>query len=145
MMRLTCVLISAFASLLVGVVPPKAQPRVLDPLAQANRVLDIFEAEGAKAFADALAEATANSEVSGLQAYLTPFERRRAKFRAVAVDRNYGGAIRQIVIYQYMLNEQHPFLYFRFIYKMTDEGWRLTNFAFDAETGQPFPPKYNIN
>ncbi|MGO4526864.1 hypothetical protein AB4097_18650 [Microvirga sp. 2MCAF35] len=123
-----------------------AQTRTDNPVYHANQLLDVLERDGAKAVSDTLGEALENKDAaSAIQSILTPMEKRKAKFRAVALDRDYGGAVRQIIVYQYMLSEQFPFIYFRFVYKMTDQGWRMSHFSVDSENSQPFPSKYDIN
>ena len=124
----------------------QAQFRTDNPVNHANQLLDTLEKDGAKALTEALGEGLQNKDAAaGLLPILSPIEKRKAKFRGIAIDRNYGGAVRQIVVYNYMLTEQHPFIYFRFVYKMTDTGWRMSNFSVDTENSQAFPPKYGID
>lgn len=131
------------ASLSIG--PVAAQERTADPIAHANGLLDTLATNGVQAFTEQLGTAIGNKEVTAYQAQFAPFEKRKAKFRGVALDRNYGSVIRDIIIYQYMIVDHLPFMYFRFTYKMTEEGWRLTNFRLDAEASQPFPAIYGVH
>lgn len=145
-MRFVGILASLFISLLISAASAHAAARTADPLEFSNQFLDILEKDGAKPLADTLAEALDNRDAAtALQSILNPIEKKKAKFRAIALDRNYGGAIRQIIVYQYMLTELYPFIYFRFVYKMTDTGWRLSHFSVDTENSQPFPAKYGID
>jgi hypothetical protein len=126
--------------------PLQAQPRTDNPVYHANQLLNVLEKEGATAFAKAVitaldSKASEDAIISNMQ----PLEKRTPKFRAVALDRNYGDAVRQIIIYQYMLTENHPFSYFRFVYKMTDTGWRITAIRFNTENTQLFPEEYGID
>lgn len=145
-MRFVGITSSLVISFLVGTTPVNADSRTTDPAGYSNQLLEVLEKDGAKALADTLAEALDNKDAAtALQSILNPMEKRKAKFRAIALDRDYGGAVRQIIVYQYMLTEQYPFIYFRFVYKMTDAGWRMSNFSVDTENSQPFPTKYGID
>ena len=52
-------------------------------------------------------------------------------------DKDYNGALRQIVYYTYV--ENFGFVYFRFSFKMTSRGWYLTNFLFKESSDELFP------
>jgi hypothetical protein len=139
-------LFSALAGTFLLVSVPLQAETTNDPVRHAGQLLDLLETEGAKAFSTAVAEALDNNSAAvAIDGLVGPIEKRKAKFRGVALDRNYGNAVRDVIIYEYMRAEQFPFLYFRFVYKMTDTGWRMTHASFDTEAPMPFPPKYKID
>ncbi|SFL90904.1 hypothetical protein SAMN03159423_4346 [Bradyrhizobium sp. NFR13] len=73
-----------------------------------------------------------------LERGLKAFEGRKFDFGKKVYDKDYGGALRQIIHYAYF--EKTGFIYFRFTYKMTSRGWYLTNFLF-KDAGQDLFPK----
>lgn len=118
---------------------------VSDPVANVNRLSGVLETAGASAFGQEIAKAIGNPEAKTLEQHLAFLEKKKSTFSAIAHDRDYGGAVRQIVQYHYGLSDNHPFIYFRYVYKQTGEGWRMTNFSFESEGQLPFPSKYGIN
>jgi hypothetical protein len=71
---------------------------------------------------------------------LQVFESRKVDFMKKAIDKDYNGALRQIVYYSYL--EGIGFVYFRFNFKMTSTGWILANFSFKDETNELFPKDF---
>jgi hypothetical protein len=69
---------------------------------------------------------------------LKHFAGRKFDFGRKVYDKDYGGALRQIIYVAYF--EKTGFIYFRFTYKMTSRGWYLTNFLF-KDGGQELFPK----
>jgi hypothetical protein len=118
---------------------------VSDPVANINRLSGVLEMSGASEFGEEIAKAIGNPEAKNLHQHLAFLERKKSAFSAIAYDRVYGGAVRQIVQYHYGLSESHPFIYFHYVYKQTGEGWRMTQFSFESETQRTFPSKYGIN
>lgn len=55
-------------------------------------------------------------------------------------DKDYAGALRQIVYYSYF--KDFGFVYFRFTFKMTSTGWLFTNFYFKEATQELFPKEF---
>jgi hypothetical protein len=56
------------------------------------------------------------------------------------VDRDFNGALRQIIYYAYV--ENVGFVYFRLNFKITSTGWILANFNFKGETNELFPKDF---
>lgn len=123
--------------------PPRGQP-VSDPLGAARQLSGTLEAEGAKAFTEGLASALGNPEARALGEKFAVIEKKKADVSSIVFDKTYGDAIRVIVQYQNGLSAEHPFVYFKFVYKRTGSGWVLTNFDFDDEAFQAFPQKFAI-
>ncbi|MFL6824760.1 MAG: hypothetical protein ACJ8FA_19535 [Xanthobacteraceae bacterium] len=71
---------------------------------------------------------------------LQVFEGRSLDFAKKVIDKDYNGALRQIVYYSYL--EGLGFVYFRFNFKMTSTGWVLANFSFKDETNELFPKDF---
>ncbi len=63
-------------------------------------------------------------------------------YRKKVVDKDYAGALRQIVHYAFI--KDVGFVYFRFNYKQTGSGWVLAHFNYTSETNELFPPGLNI-
>lgn len=58
-------------------------------------------------------------------------------FMDKVVDRKYGTALREVVyVAQY---QRTDYIYFRFTIKKHRDGWMITNFKFENETGDLFP------
>ncbi len=64
------------------------------------------------------------------------------EFRQKVIDRQFAGALRQIVHYAYI--KDIGFVYFRFNYKMTGSGWIMAHFTFASELNELFPPSMKI-
>ena len=118
---------------------------VADPIATIERLARVLETTGASAFGEEISKAIGNPEAKALAQHLAFLEKKKPAFSAIAYDRDFGGAIRHIVQYHYGLTEHAPFVYFRYVYKQTGDGWRMSGFSFEGESTLPFPPKYGIN
>lgn len=68
---------------------------------------------------------------------LALLEDKKFDFIRKVVDKEFYGALRQIVYYTYI--ENFGFIYFRFNFAMTSKGWILKNFFFKDETQDIFP------
>jgi len=68
------------------------------------------------------------------------FEGKNFDFTKKVVDKDYNGALHQVVYYSYV--ENLGFVYFRFNFKMSSQGWLLANFAFKDETNELFPKDF---
>jgi len=75
-----------------------------------------------------------------LASALKLFEGKRLNFGKTVIDREFNGALRQIVYYAHI--DQLGFFYFRFNFKMTKDGWLLANFNFKSETNELFPKDF---
>ncbi len=69
--------------------------------------------------------------------YMKPLEGKHANYYKKVVDKDFSGALRQIVHYAYM--PEIGFVYFRFNFKQTGNGWILANFKFVSEVQELFP------
>jgi hypothetical protein len=103
---------------------------------------DVFTLISQSKFHDAaqkLAETVGQPDtVRTLARGLKAFEGRKFDFGKKVYDKDYNGALRQIIYDAYF--EKTGFIYFRFTYKMTSRGWYLTNFLF-KDAGQELFPK----
>ena len=72
--------------------------------------------------------------------FLQTFEGKKFDFTKKAIDKDYNGALRQIVYYSYV--EGLGFIYFRFNFKMTSTGSILAHFSFKDETNELFPKDF---
>lgn len=68
---------------------------------------------------------------------LKAIEGRKFDFGKKVYDKEYNGALRQIIYVSYF--EKTGFIYFRFTYKMTSRGWFLTDFLFKDGGSGLFP------
>lgn len=68
---------------------------------------------------------------------LKKIEGRKFDFGKKVYDKDYNGALRQIIYVSYF--EKTGFIYFRFTYKMTSRGWFLTDFLFNEGGSGLFP------
>lgn len=78
-----------------------------------------------------------------LESALRPIDGKKFEYRKKVVDREYGGALRQIVHYAFV--REIGFVYFRFNYKQTGSGWVRAHFNYTSETNELFPPGLNID
>jgi hypothetical protein len=91
--------------------------------------------------ADVITKSMGKPESSGTLANaFQVFEGKNVDFTKKVVDKDYNGALRQIVYYSYV--EKLGFVYFRFNFKMTSTGWILANFAFKDEGNELFPKDF---
>jgi hypothetical protein len=81
------------------------------------------------------------NSVADLEKALKILDDKKIDYAKKVVDREFGGALRQIVYYVYV--DGLDFLYFRFNFKMSSTGWILANFNFRNETNELFPKDFN--
>ena len=114
---------------------------VSDPEKFANKVIEELGRNGSSAVADRITRQVGRPEGAGdMRKFLQFFDNKKFDYSRKVIDHDYGGALRQIVIYSYVKAEQNSgFMYFRFNYKMSSAGWILANFAFKDETNELFP------
>jgi hypothetical protein len=97
-----------------------------------------------KARSDAADMITSSMGKPELSATLTNafqvFEGKNFDFTKKVLDKDYNGALRQIVYYSYV--EKLGFVYFRFNFKMISNGWLLSHFAFKDESNELFPKDF---
>lgn len=110
-----------------------------DPDQSANEIFALISQNKFYDAAHKLSEAVGQPDTAKkLQRGLKAFEGRKFDFGKKVYDKDYGGALRQIIYYAYF--EKTGFIYFRFTYKLTSRGWYLTNFLF-KDGGQELFPK----
>ena len=78
--------------------------------------------------------------IEPLQNGMKPLEDKKIDFSKKVLDKDFGGALRQIVYYMYVDNL--GFFYFRLNFKMTGSNWILANFNFKTETNELFPKDF---
>jgi len=133
-------LISVLAALLCLIVPAlAAEPsRIDDPDRFSSQIFKLISQIKSHDAATQLAKAIGSPEQSAeLEKSLKEFEGKKFDFGKKVYDKDYQGALRQIVYYAYF--ENFGFLYFRFTFKMTSKGWYLANFFFKESSQELFP------
>ncbi len=133
-------LISVLAALLCLIVPAlAAEPsRIDDPDRFSGQIFKLISQTKSHDAATQLAKAIGSPEQSAeLEKSLKEFEGKKFDFGKKVYDKDYQGALRQIVYYSYF--ENFGFIYFRFTFKMTSRGWYLTNFFFKESSQELFP------
>jgi hypothetical protein len=119
-----------------------AEPhRILDVDSFCEDVLQKLSNEARQEAADLVADSIGKPESSGaLTNAMRIFDGKNFDFTKKVVDKNYNGALRQIVYYSYI--QTLGFVYFRFNFKMSSTGWILANFTFKDETMDLFPKDF---
>lgn len=133
-------LISVLASLLCLIVPAfAAEPsRIDDPDRFSSQIFKLISQTKSHDAAAQLAKAIGSPEQAAeLEKSLKEFEGKKFDFGKKVYDKDYQGALRQIVYYSYF--ENFGFFYFRFTFKVTSKGWYLTNFFFKESSQELFP------
>jgi hypothetical protein len=111
--------------------PEKSSEDILADFAE-NRISDV---------ATKMADVTgAPEQKPAFESLFRPLDGKTYEFRKKVVDKDYAGALRQIVHYAFV--KEVGFVCFRLNYKQAGSGWILANFA--AETTELFPPGMNI-
>jgi hypothetical protein len=72
-----------------------------------------------------------------LEKMLKELEGKKFDFGKKVYDKDYNGALRQIIYYAYV--ETFGFVYLSFSFKMTSKGWYLGNFFFKEASQELFP------
>lgn len=132
-----------FAAILALAVPASAaEPRRIPDLDKfCEEIVQTISNKARREAADLVANTIGKPELSGTLANaLQVFEGKNFDFTKKVVDKDYNGALRQIVYYSYI--ENLGFAYFRFNFKMTGSGWLLANFTFKDETIELFPKDF---
>jgi hypothetical protein len=137
------ILAIAFGAILALAVPAlSAEPaRIGDPDKFSAETMQTISQKRPRDAADMIANTVGKPELSeSLMRFLQTFEGRNFDFTKKAIDKDYNGALRQIVYYSYV--EGLGFIYFRFNFKMTSTGWILAHFSFKDETNELFPKDF---
>ena len=80
------------------------------------------------------------SYVQALQSALSALTGKKIDYTDKVIDNTFGKSHRQIVYYFFV--ENIGFVYFRFNFKMSSNGWILANFTFKTETNELFPKDF---
>lgn len=120
----------------------QAQPTIEDPAANSQALLGKLETDGSEQFTDEVIRLLKGGRGRDeLVKNLRRFGKKKPDLSGVVYDRNYNNLIRIILIYS-KYDDNIPFLYYQFTYKMTKAGWVMTNFRFESETSRAFPEGY---
>ena len=133
----------AFAAILALAVPASsAEPvRIGDPDKFSEEIVQTISQKSPRDAADMIANTIGKPDASdSLLKFLQIFEGKNFDFTKKAIDKDYNGAVRQIVYYSYL--KGLGFVYFRFNFKMTSTGWILAHFSFEDETNELFPKDF---
>jgi hypothetical protein len=119
-----------------------AEPiRIGDPDKFTAEIMETISKKRPRDVAGMIANTIGKPDASdSLLKLLQVFEGRRFDFTKKVIDKDYNGALRQIVYYSYL--EGLGFVYFRFNFKVTSTGWILANFSFKDETNELFPKDF---
>ncbi|MCX7322155.1 MAG: hypothetical protein NT113_22675 [Hyphomicrobiales bacterium] len=113
-------------------------PRVDDPAQFSHQIYTLISQSKFKEVAAQLSDGVGSPERSAdLENTLKELEGKTFDFGKKVYDKDYNGALRQIVYYSYV--ESFGFVYFRFSFKMTSRGWYLTGFQFKESSDELFP------
>lgn len=140
---MSAVVRTIFAVMLALAVPASAaEPRRIPDLDKfCEEIAQTIFKHTRREAAELLANSMGKPEISGtLTNALQVFEGKNFDFTKKVFDKDYNGALHQIVYYAYV--ENLGFAYFRFNFKMTSSGWVLANFAFKDETNELFPKDF---
>jgi hypothetical protein len=133
----------AFGAILALAVPASsAEPvRIGNPDKFCEEIVQTISQKSPRDAADMIANTIGKPDASdSLLKFLQIFEGKNFDFTKKVIDKDYNGAVRQIVYYSYL--EGLGFVYFRFNFKMTSTGWILAHFSFKDETNELFPKDF---
>jgi len=132
----------AFGAIFALAVPAfSAEPvRVENPDKVSEEIVQTISQKRPRDAADLIAKIGKPDASDALMRFLQTFEGKKFDFTKKAIDKDYNGAVRQIVYYSYV--EGLGFIYFRFNFKMTSTGWILAHFSFRDETNELFPKDF---
>jgi hypothetical protein len=119
-----------------------AEPvRIEDPDKLSEQVVETISKGRLREVAEMVADTVGRSGSSDtLLKFLQIFEGRSFDFTKKVIDKDYNGALRQIVYYSYVPGV--GFVYFRFNFKLTSVGWILADFSLKGETNELFPKDF---
>ncbi len=132
---LTAMFISEAAAQIVPVADPEKYSReTVDFIAKRQ------SARAAEKIATTIGRISAAPDV---EKSLKVWEATKFDFYRKVLDRQFGGALRQIVYHAYLITDKGPvFLYLRFDYKMSSGGWILSQFKTADSTQHIFPKDF---
>jgi hypothetical protein len=136
-------ILSGLVSSLTTSIAQQAQVPIADPAQFSTTFIKQLETSGAEAVSEIIGRAVGNpAGKAALTPHLIPFEKKSSKMYGIASDVDFNGFVRVIIVYTYGLIDQSPYLYFRFTFKNSPEGWLLTNFNFKTEPQEAFPAEF---
>jgi hypothetical protein len=116
-------------------------PRIPDAEEFSREVLSAISHNELRKVGEMIADKVGRQDAAAtLLSALQPLEGKTLDFTKKVIDKDFDGALRQIVYYSYVPNI--GFVYFRFNFKMTSTGWILTNFTYKSETQELFPKDF---
>jgi hypothetical protein len=111
-----------------------------DPDQFSAEIISLLSERRTSEAATTLGRQIGRTDVADLVRFLKFFDDKIFDFNRKVIDKDYNGALRQIIYYAYIKGaSNNGFMYFRFNYKMSKAGWLLTNFMFKDETQLMFP------
>lgn len=129
---LISLLVTASSVVLANPLPIK------DPDAFASEIIGLMAKNRGKDAANAIATTVGRPDsVDPLTKALGIFEGKKFDYTKKVIDKEYSGALRQIIYLTYV--DGFTFVYFRFNFKMTSRGWILSNFFYKDEAQDLFP------
>jgi hypothetical protein len=119
--------------------PAVAQPTtVADPGKFAADTMQSLATKGTQEAAATILNTIGRAgALDAFRASLAPLEGKKYDFVRKVIDKDYEAALRQIVYYAHV--DGAGFMYFRYNFKMTGDGWKLVNFTFKEEANELFP------
>jgi hypothetical protein len=118
-----------------------APVRIQDPAKFCGEIFDGASQFKSDELASKIATAIGKPEsAEGLEKALGIIHDKKIDYAKKVLDKDFDGALRQIVYYAYV--DEIGFLYFRLNFKMTSGGWILANFNFKSETNELFPKDF---
>lgn len=110
-----------------------------DPAKSSEEILKDLTQSHVQNAAKMLALYVAKPEVEALVTSQLKFMNGKVvQYSKKVIDKDYNGALRQIIYYSYI--KDVGFVYFLFNFKQTGTGWIMSNFLFQTESHDLFPP-----
>ncbi len=120
----------------------RAEPlRIDDPDRFANEIVTLLNQGSFHEAAVKIADTFGKQEsLPTLENAFKILEGKKFDFTKKVIDKDFNGALRQIIHYAYLPGL--GFIYFTFNYKMTSTGWMLTFFNYKDANNELFPPGF---
>ena len=114
---------------------------VADPGKFAADTMQSLATNGTQAASATIVDTIGRAGVlEAFRASMAPLDGKKFDFVRKVIDKDYEGALRQIIYYAHV--EGAGFVYFRYTFKMTGAGWKLVNFTFREEANELFPKDF---
>jgi hypothetical protein len=132
---------SALAFLVLATAASAAPKAIEDPAKYSDDVMQMITSARFQEFSKSLSDTIGQpNSAESLQSALRVFDGKRIDYSDKALDNKFGNGLRQIVYYLYV--ENFGFVYFRFNWKRTSQGWVLAHLDFKTETNEMFPKDF---